>query len=137
MSGFVTAFCTGCIALGALYILVPSGNISKAVKYAFALSFLCLVIFSAFKISNISLPEFSTENRDFGDEKMSAATAQIIFSEALTHENINFIKITVFTDKSETGGISISKVLVYTAEPYEKVYSVIGSDAYSLVVINE
>ena len=135
--GFVTAFCLGCVLLGALYILVPKGNISKSVRYAFCLAFLCMVISAGFKLTKIEFPVFSTDESQFENERLSAAAAQMIFAEALSESEINFSKITVFTDKSDAGGISISKVYVYTDCPFQKVSAVIGSDAYELVVINE
>ena len=134
---FAAAFCIGCVALGVLYILVPDGNISNAVKYAFTLVFLCMILGAAVKISSFKISGFSAGARDFGDERVSAAAAQMIFAEALSGENINFSKITVFTDKTESGGINITKVYVYTPETPEKIISVIGSDIYEVVVINE
>lgn len=137
LNGFIVAFCIGCIVLGALYILVPKGNISKAVKYAFSLVFLCVILTSALKLSVSDIPRLSTDSKDFADERFSAAAAQTVLSEALTGADINFTKITVFTDKTESGGININKVYVYTSEREEKVMEIIGSDAYELVVINE
>ena len=137
LNSFVTAFCVSCIALGTLYVLVPKGNMSSAVKYAFCLVFLCVILTAAFKIGTVDILRFDARSEDFADERFSAATAQMVLSEALSSENINFTKITVFTDKNETGGINITKVYVYTAEREEKVREIIGSDAYELVVINE
>ena len=135
--GFVSAFCVGCVMLGALYILVPKGNISKAVKYAFCLVFLCMIISAGVSLSGIETPDFSNKESEFENERLSAEIAQMIFAEALSESKINFSKITVFTDKSASGGISISKVYVYTDCSPQKVSSVIGSDVYELVVINE
>ena len=137
LKGFITAFCGGCIALGLISILVPKNNMSKSVKYALSLAFLCVILSVSVGLGSIDMPKFSADGQIFSDERMSAATARMIFAEALAGENINFRKITVFTDKSDSGGISISKVYVYTAEPIEKVGAVIGSDDYELVVINE
>ena len=135
--GFIAAFCLGCVLLGALYILVPKGNISKSVRYAFCLAFLCIIVSAGFRLTKIEMPSFSTEEKLFENERLSAASAKMIFAEALSESGINFSKITVFTDKSESGGISISKVYVYTDCPLQKVSAVIGSDSYELVVINE
>lgn len=135
--GFIAAFCLGCVLLGALYILVPKGNISKSVKYAFCLVFLCMIISAGIKLTKVEIPTFSTDESRFENERLSAAAAQMIFAEALSENEINFSKITVFTDKTEVGGINISKVYVYTDCPPQKVSAVIGSNAYELVVINE
>ena len=123
--------------LGALYILVPDGKLSKAVKYTMCLCFLCVIVTAASSLSGFSLPDFSTGRGGFSDERLSAQTAAAVFKAALAGAGINFSKITVFTDKTESGGIDITKVYVYTAAPYEEVAAVIGSDSYGLVVINE
>ena len=68
---------------------------------------------------------------------LSEAAAKLVFYRALTDAGIKFSKITVFTDKSAQGGISITKVYVYTAADYRDVKAVIGSNDYKLVVINE
>ena len=134
---FVTSFCVGCIVLGTLYILIPEGNISKAVSYAMSLTFLCVVLSAGLKLSKFDIPQIAESDNGFSNERLSAASAQMIFSDALASEGINFSKITVFTDKSESGSISITKVLVYTEAPIEQVNSVIGSEIYEVVVVNE
>ena len=134
---FITAFCTGAVLLGVLYILVPKGRIKKAVQYAFCLSFLCIVLSAAVKLSGSDFPSFKSDNRSFGNDNLSAALAKSVFAAALKENNINYEKITVFTDKTESGGISITKVYVYTAADYRDVKAVIGSNDYKLVVINE
>ena len=134
---FIAAFCAGCVVLGAISILVPKGNLSKAVKYAISLAFLCTVLSVAITLGSFDLPSIKADSKTFTDERHSAATAKVVFAEALSGANINFWKIKVFTDKSDSGGISITKVWVYTAAPIEKVNAVIGSKDYEVVVVNE
>ena len=134
---FITAFCTGAVLLGILYILVPKGQSGKAVRYAFCLCFLGLVLSAAVKISGGDFKGFSQKTQDFGNEKLSAAAARTVFAEALTDAGVNYKKITVFTDKTESGGINITKVYVYTSASAEEVNAVVGSDNYEVVVMNE
>lgn len=134
---FIASFCAGCVMLGALSILVPKGNLSRAVKYAISLAFLCTVLSVAVTLGSFDLPDIKTGGKDFTDESLSAAAAKTVFAEALSGADIIFSKIRVFTDKSDSGGISITKVWVYTAAPIEKVNAVIGSKDYEVVVINE
>ena len=136
IGAFISAFCVGCILLGALYVLAPKGNLSKAASYAFSLAFLCLVLSVTGKLQSVDFPKLKEANEDYSNERLSAACAQMIFSDALASQKINFSKITVFTDKSQSGGISITKVLVYTDASYEQVNAVIGSDIYEVVVVN-
>ena len=134
---FTAAFCAGAVALGALYILAPDGGGKKAVRYAFCLSFLCLLLSAAVKFSGSDFPTFSVNSRNFGNQELSVAVAKSVFAAALSEKGINYKKITVFTDKTVSGGISITKVYVYTAADYRDVSAAVGSDDYKLVVINE
>ena len=133
----VTAFSTGAIVLGALYILVPNGGSKKAVRYAFCLSFLCIILSVAVRFSGSDFPVFKTDAQNFSNESLSAAIARTVFASALNENNIKYKKMTVFTDKTDSGGINITKVFVYTAATFREVDAVIGSDNYKLVVINE
>ncbi|MBR4909944.1 MAG: hypothetical protein IKZ47_01310 [Clostridia bacterium] len=134
---FVTAFCAGCILLGVLYILVPKGNMSKPVRFAVCLCFL-LSLITAFTVPGIGdIPDFLVSSADFRNEQLSAEAARAVFASALNSANIEFSKISVFTDKSGSGGINITKVYVYSGAKPEDIKNVIGSDDYELVVINE
>ena len=99
MKTFIAAFCTGAVLLGVLYILVPEGRNSKTVRYAFCLCFLSIVLSAAVKISGDGFSHFGVSERNFENEKLSAATAETVFAEALAEAGINYKKITVFTDK--------------------------------------
>ncbi len=135
---FVISFCSGCVALGFLYMLCPSGNIGPSVKYIFCLCFVCCVFGAAV---GIKPPDFSvfdrTENAEILTENNTAVTAQIVFGEALTKQNIKFRKIIVDTNKLTDGSIIISKITVYTSDEAQKVIQVLCSDSYEVVVINE
>lgn len=135
--GFIAAFSGGCVFLGALYILVPEGKLSKAVKYTVSLCFLCVILSAATATCGSSFPEFRVKSGDFDDERLSADSARLVFANALTSAGINFSKITVFTDKLRDGGINITEVYVYTDASSDEVSAVIGSESYNLVVVNE
>ena len=138
IKGFIISFCSSSIVLGFLFMLCPSGSISKSVKYIFCLCLICSVVASA---SVLKEPDFYFFNKDsHGEvltEKNVAITAQMIFSEALTKQNINFRKITVDTNKLADGSITIDKVVVYTNESLITITQLIGSESYEVIVINE
>lgn len=135
---FIISFCTGCVLLGFLYMLCPSGNMSASVKYVFCLCFVCCVIGAAFSMTSPDFSEFdSFETSDLLTEQNTAITAQSVFSEALRQQNISFRKITVNTNETSDGSIFISKVTVFTSEPEQNVLAVLQSDNYEVVVINE
>ena len=138
IKGFIISFCSSSIVLGFLFMLCPSGSISKSVKYIFCLCLMCCVVASA---SMLKEPDFSFFSKDSQGEilteKNVAVTAQMIFSEALTKEKINFRKITVDTNKLADGSITIDKVIVYTSESLITITQLIGSESYEVIVINE
>ena len=138
INSFIVSFCGGCILLGVLYMLCPTGNMSKSVKYVFCLCFVCMVVGAALSIKPPDLSMFDDiKHTEILTEQNVAVTAQTVFGEALTQISINFRKITVDTNKISDGSIVINRVTVYTDEPQQKVTQVIRSDSYEVVVINE
>lgn len=140
LTSFFTAFCAGCILIGALYIICPEGNIGKSVKYVFSLVFLIIIISAA----NISIKkidfDFETASADtVSQENMQIASAEYIYSYALTKENINFHKITVCTDKTEDGSIVINKVIIFSNEEKNKIIKALDvlAEVREVEIINE
>lgn len=138
LNSFIISFCGSCILLGFLYMLCPSGTMSKSVKYIFCLCFLCCVIGAS---ATIQMPDFSyfdsSKQDDILTEQNAAVTAQTVFCEALVSSDIDFRKIVVETNKMNDGSIIINKVTVYTNESVDVVNQAIGSDSYEVCVINE
>lgn len=140
LSAVLTAFCAACVFIGALYILCPEGIMSKPVKYVLSLVFLVSVIASAGLVKgkgDVSLPTFSEQTVD--TEELDAANAELFFSYALRLGGIDFSKISVYTDKSDSGSISISKVLIYSQHTKEEILRVLGTAAEKteVEIINE
>ena len=138
INSFIISFCSSCILLGFLYMLCPSGSISGSVKYVFCLCFVCCVLGGTV---SVKMPDFSTQssknNTEILTEEKVSTTAQMVFSEALIQQNINFRKIIVDTNKLQDGSITISRISIYTNEPSQKINEIIGSESYEVVVINE
>lgn len=140
LSSVLTAFCAACVFIGALYILCPDGAMSKPVKYLLSLVFLVSVIASAGLVTqkgSVSLPTFSEQIID--TESLDAANAELVFSCALRLGGIDFSKISVYTDKTADGSISISKVLIYSRHTKEEILRVLGTAAEKteVEIINE
>ena len=127
MTQFVISFCAGCILIGSLYIICPEGNISKTVKAVFSLVFLVIIISAAnIPLKSIDL-DFSptTETANFNDMQITAA--EYVFSYTLSQQNINFSKIQLFTDILDDGSIVITKVVITSSEPKEKIINALGA----------
>ena len=138
INSFIISFCVSSILLGFLYLLCPNGNMSASVKYVFCLCLVCCILGTAVAIPNVDLSFFENKQEiPILTEQNTATTAQAIFCEALTKQNINFRKITVDTNKLADNSIIISKICVYTDESPQKVIDVLASDSYEVVVINE
>ena len=138
LNTFIIGFCVSCIALGFLYFLCPAGSMNASVKYVFCLCFVCCILASVMDLPKIELSFFEqNQNLQILTEENTATTAQLIFGEALNKQNINFKKITVETNKLADNSIGITKVTVYTDELPNKVYEVLDSKNYEVVVINE
>ena len=138
LNSFIISFCVGCVLLGFLYMLCPSGNMSAPVKYIFCLCFVCCVIGAAISLPTPDFSYFETAaNSEILTEQNAGVTAETVFCEALRQQNINFTKITVATNKQPNGSIIINKVTVYTEELPQKIYDAIGSESYEVEVVNE
>lgn len=135
---FIVSFCAGCILLGFLYMLCPSGNMSAIVKYVFCLCLVCCTVGASVALSDINFSQFnSLSDAPIINQQNTAAVAQSIFCEALTKQGINFTKVVVYTNKLADNSIVISRVTIFSNEDAQKIYAVIGSDDYEVEVINE
>lgn len=140
ISSILISFCAACVFIGALYILCPEGTMSKPIKYVLSLVLLVSVVAAAgvvAKEEDFTLPEIADYKID--SDNLDTANAELVFSYALKEAGIDFSKISVLTDKSADGSISISKVLIYSGNSYEEISKVLGSAAEKteVVVINE
>ncbi len=140
MTQFITAFCTGCILIGSLYIICPEGNISKPIKTVFGLIFLLIVISAAnIPIKNINFDFKSQATLSQNYNAMQTTAAEYVFSYALNSQNINFSKITVFADNSPPDSIVITKVVIVSNESREKILKALGElcNNREVEIINE
>lgn len=139
LSDFFITFCVSAIFIGALLIICPNGQISKSVKYILSLVFTLLIISSALKI-NFDLnftPE--TEAINSYTEALDNKSAEYVYGQCLKAAKIEFSKISVLTNKSESGSIVISKVLIFSKEDKNKILSALSAVAqnFEVEVINE
>lgn len=127
MIQFFTAFCTGCILIGSLYIICPEGNISKSVKYVFSLAFLLIIVSAANIPFNEINIDFITQNTDsLNYNEMQIAAAEYVYAYTLNKANINFRKIYICTDNSTSDSIEISKVVIVSDEEHSKILDALG-----------
>ena len=139
MNGFQSAVCALCAALiliGALCLLTPGGTMGKPVKSVISLVFLISVLAACLPAFRGFSPEiiFRTEAAaDAGD--LTATNAEYVFREVLQKQDIPFSKITVRTDKTDDGGISISKVIIVTACEEETVRAALDGIGESVEVV--
>lgn len=136
--GFVTAFCSVCIILGGLSLLIPSGKFEGPIKYIFGLIFI-LCIISAF----LPLKKINTDLEIFKSQteinNLNEKSAEMNLRLALLNSNINFSKITVCTDKLSDGSITINKVIVFSRHSPESIRAALGGKGaqYDIEVIYE
>ena len=137
-SEFAIAFCTVCIVLGGLSILIPSGSMTKTVKYIFSLIFLSVLLTAVLSTARFK-PDFSKFESQikYQDIKNENIRRQV-FEEALKSAGVQFDIIDVETEVLSGGNVIIKKVTVYTNESAELVNTLIGgSNEYEVEVINE
>lgn len=136
----VTAISVSSIFIGGLFILSPSGQMSKPLRYIYSLCFIMTILVSSQIKLNKTDVDFnfqSPETADYTD--IEIAVAEYTYGLALKNAGISFSKITVFTNNSENESISISKVLVYSDDDKQRIISALGGEnkKIEVEVINE
>ncbi len=140
LNSFITAVCAACVIIGAAYLICPDGSMQKLVKYVLSLVFIAVII-SAVPIArvkfdlNFNAYEYSEKTED----ELLISDAKYVYGSVLKKAGVNFNKITVCTDKTESGGISIIKIAVSTNEPEYKVKEALNAAGvnYEVTVQNE
>ena len=111
MKGVVLIFCLLSAFLGVADMLTPDGQTAKMVKFFCALTFL-FVLLSA--VPKIDLSPIAVQSSaDIQTENIYTAAAQPIIAALLKDSGIEYKKITVCTDKTDTDGISINEITVF------------------------
>ena len=113
---------------------------SKPVKYILGLVFLVTVISAAGLISDGFRSDISfNTDIETSDEELKAAAAKYVYVKVLKAAEINFSEITVCTDKTEDGGIVISKLIIYSDCAEERIRGALGAAAENIEVeiVNE
>ncbi len=140
LASFLMSFCVSAIFIGAIFIICPNGKMSKPIKYIFSL------VFTVILITAVSKTEIAPDDWEFefkADTSQSDAlkiqSAEYVWGQCLKSANINFQKITVCTNKTEDGGITISKVIIFSNENEEKIFTALGdlAKAYEVEIKNE
>ncbi len=140
MTQFITSFCVGSILIGSLYIICPKGNISKQIKYIFSLIFLIIIISAAnIPFKSIDFDALSPAESQIDTETLEKTAAEYVFSYTLKKQNINFQEISIFTDKTSDNSIVITKAVIVTDEPPQKVINALAGllDNREVEIINE
>ena len=139
-TSFITSLCAACIMIGALHMISPDGAMGKSVKYILSLIFIVSMIASAaFSVRNFDWDTDYTMPEIQSDESLQATAARYVYAAALKNAGINFNEITVCTDKSDSGSIIISKVIIYSDCEAAKIRVALGAVAenYEVEIINE
>ena len=103
--------------------------------------FLIIIISAAnvpLKNIDFTMPTISpTDNENYNE--MQISSAEYVFSEALKSQNINFSKISIFTDKTDDDSIVITKVVIVSNDTREKILNALGglSENREVEIINE
>ena len=140
LTSVIAAFCASSVFLGALFIICPKGNVSASVKYVLSLVFLVSVISAAgvgVKKADLSLD--SVLSQPVSADTFEDLNIRLAFEEILLKNKIRFKEITVFTDKLESGSISINKVIIRSDCEKEKIIAALGEELKTIEVevINE
>lgn len=135
ISSVLIAFCVSAVFIGSLFMLCPDGTMSKTVRYMLGICFILSVITAAgFTAPKKDVKfDFSHPDTEVNDDILLTC-AEYTYGYALQAAGIDYEEILIFTDKTESDSISITKVSVKTACPKEKVLEALGQVAENIEV---
>lgn len=120
IKGIVLGLCAASLVLGATYMLRPTrAATEKSIRFAFAVIFLSIMVVS---VSTLVKKDFSFNSMQSEGMHLDSAEgiiqvqAEYLSSEVLRQQGIDFKKISVLTDKSESGDIFIKRITVVSGE---------------------
>lgn len=120
IKGIVLGLCAASLVLGATYMLRPTkAATEKSIRFAFAVIFLSIMVVS---VASLVKKDFSFDKVRTSEEYLDSAAgviraqAEFLSGEVLRQQGINFKKISVLTDKSESGDIFIKRITVVSGE---------------------
>lgn len=99
-----------------------------------------VIIISAANIPLKSIDfNFTPKSETANFENMQISAAEYVFSYTLSQQEINFSKLQVYTDILEDGSIVITKVVIASNEPREKILKALGElkDNREVEIIDE
>lgn len=143
IKGVVLGFCAASLVLGAVYMLRAEKTATeKSVRFAFAIIFLCITVLSVAKITGVKINTkqvFNNKEYMSGYAELYSSSAKLVAEAALFDSGIDFEKISVLADKSESGSIFIKRVTVQSPQNPEKIKACILSviETNEVEVINE
>ncbi len=139
-NSLITAFCTAGICFGAILIISPGGKMEKSVKYVLSLCFLLIIISIAGV--RVKIKDFEVDFKSYSSvdiKEIENKTAEYTFELTLKNAGIEFEEIYVSTDILPQGGISCTKVKIYTDCDRQRVVTALGGEKqdFEVEVINE
>ncbi len=136
----ILGLCIASVSLGAMYMLRPVGVTEKSVRLSFAVIFLSLLTVSVATLLHTDFDEVKINVDNTGtsySEKIISAEAKFVCEEILKEKDIKFNEIKVFTDKTDSGSISIKRITVESeAEPElikQSITAVIATDGVEVI----
>ncbi len=137
LSEFIISFCVVSASIGAVSFIVPSGKMSKSVKYIITLSVLTVLLSISLKIANINI-DYKSFNAVTLEQDVPEKAVKTAVEATLDKNNIEYEKVEIITDKSDGTSIDYIKVIVYSDENEEKIKKAIGeNENIEVLIINE
>ncbi len=132
----VAAVCSACVLIGALHMLCPDGVMQKPVKYLISLAFLVTLVATVLPaVQHVEWNWHISAAQSEQSAALETAAAEYVYASVLRAEGINFSKITVCTDKTQDGSISISKVIIVSNAESEKILSALRAVVENVKVV--
>ena len=135
MKELITTIVVGVLSLSLLSMLVPSSE--KTLKYVVSVVFLCMITLPiikavpTFKAKSIKIEEQDTTENVLA---LKTKTVELLISDILKRNNIEFNKITVFANISKDYSITIKQVEIISNQDANKILSALKELEFEKVI---
>ena len=135
MKELITTIVVGVLSLSLLSMLVPSSE--KTLKYVVSVVFLCMITLPiikavpTFKAQSIKIEEQDTTENVLA---LKTKTVELLISDILKRNNIEFNKITVFANISKDYSITIKQVEIISNQDANKILSALKELEFEKVI---
>ena len=136
----IFGICTALVFIGAVQIISPKKTMKKSINYILGIVFVLTLMVPAMTLKDMDFSfEVPTSSQAYTSSQLNEYTVNYLAEALLKNAQINYKSIKITTDILEDNRISITKVIIVSNEPKEKIVDALAElvPNTAVEVINE